>query len=186
MKLNLPLITAGVLLSCLSAACTKSGSKHVSTSRGASQTVLTPLRPWDSSTRRTVRTTAYSHMENEPGAHGRLSASGNTLKYGRVRSAAADWSRYPLGTQFKIVGTPHLYEIDDYGSALVGTDTIDLFKPNLRLMKDWGSRHVEIKITKWGSFEQSNALLEKRLKYPHCRTMHRHLQPQLRRERSGR
>lgn len=125
-------------------------------------------------------------MENEPGAVGKKSAAGNTLRYGRVRSAAADWSRYPLGTRFKISGDWHIYEIDDYGSALVGTNTIDLYKPNLRLMKEWGCRHVDIHILEWGSFEESNAILERRLKYPHVWRMHRALQPQLRKQSSRR
>ncbi len=122
--------------------------------------------------RRTVRTTAYSHRENEPGAHGRLSAAGNTLRYGRVRSAAADWSVYPLGTRFRIAGKPHIYEIDDYGSALVGTGTIDLFFPTLRQMNDWGTRMVNIEILSWGCFERSAELLAGRTQYPHCREMY--------------
>ena len=55
---------------------------------------------------------------------------GKPLRFGMVRSAAADWSRYPVGTRFRIVGKPYEYVIDDYGSALVGTDTIDLYKPS--------------------------------------------------------
>lgn len=111
-------------------------------------------------------------MENEPGAVGRLNARGTTLRYGRVRSAAADWSRYPVGTRFQIAGMPHIYEIDDYGSALVGTDTIDLYKPSLRQMKEWGCRHVEIKIIEWGCYRTSAQIMSKRLKYPHVRKMY--------------
>ena len=47
-------------------------------------------------------------------------------------SAAADWSRFPLGTRFQIVGTQDRYVIDDYGGALVGTNTIDLYKTSRR------------------------------------------------------
>jgi hypothetical protein len=44
-----------------------------------------------------VRTTAYTHSESDHVQYGRKSAAGNTLKYGsQVRSAAADWSKYPL------------------------------------------------------------------------------------------
>lgn len=125
--------------------------------------------------RRTVRTTAYSHEENEPGAYGRKNAIGTTLRYGTVRSAAADWSRYPLGTKFKIVGQPHVYEIDDYGSALVGTGTIDLYKPNLSLMREWGVRHVDIQILKWGCFEKSADILSGRTHHSHCRSMYQNI-----------
>ncbi|MEA3186239.1 MAG: hypothetical protein QOD99_69, partial [Chthoniobacter sp.] len=71
-----------------------------------------------------VRTTAYT--QTEPG--GSNSACGRPLRSSLVHSAAADWSRYPVGTRFQIISTGEICEIDDYGSALVGTDTIDLFK----------------------------------------------------------
>lgn len=121
---------------------------------------------------RHVRTTAFSHMENEPGAPGRLNASGGILKYGTVRSAAADWSVYPLGTTFKIKGQPHTYVVDDYGSALVGTHTIDIFKPSLSGMRYWGTRPAEITIIQWGSYERSLKLLKGRKRYPHCYRMY--------------
>ena len=121
---------------------------------------------------RYVRTTAFSHMEMEPGAPGRMNASGTILKYGVVRSAAADWSVYPLGTVFRVKGLPHTYVVDDYGSALVGTNTIDIFKPSLALMRKWGTRKTEITVIQWGSFERSLNLLKGRTKYPHCRQMY--------------
>ncbi|NWK57542.1 3D domain-containing protein [Verrucomicrobiaceae bacterium N1E253] len=121
---------------------------------------------------RLVRTTSFSHMENEPGAPGRLNASGGILKYGTVRSAAADWSVYPLGTTFKIKGQPHTYVVDDYGSSLVGTHTIDIFKPSLSGMRHWGTRPAEITIIQWGSYERSLKLLKGRTRYPHCYKMY--------------
>jgi len=123
---------------------------------------------------RVVRTTAYSDKENEPGAYGKLTSSGTTLIYGRqLRTAAADWSRYPLGTEFRIEGYPYKYIVEDYGRALVGTNTIDLYKPNLWLMKQWGTRHVKITVTKWGDPEKSMKLLKHRAKnYKYCRDMY--------------
>ena len=121
---------------------------------------------------RYVRTTAYSHQENEKGAPGRLNAIGTTLKYGRVRSAAADWSRYPVGTTFKIKGLPHIYVIDDYGSALVGTNTIDIYHPTLGSMRRWATRDVEINVIRWGSWERTANLLRGRTKYGHCARMY--------------
>jgi len=126
----------------------------------------------DSDRQRYVRTTAYSHMENEPGAPGRMNASGSILKYGNVRSAAADWSVYPLGTKFKIKGQPYIYVVDDYGSALAGTNTIDIFKPSLSLMNKWGTRNVEISVIQWGSYERSLRLLKGRRGYRHCLKMY--------------
>ncbi len=121
---------------------------------------------------RYVRTTSYSHMENEPGAYGMINASGSRLKYGSVRSAAADWSVYPLGTKFRVKGQPHIYVVDDYGSSLAGTNTIDIYKPSLRYMKKWGTRHTEITVIQWGSYERSARLLKGRVSHDHCRHMY--------------
>ena len=131
---------------------------------------------------RFVRTTAYSCAENEVGAYGNLNAAGTVLKYGKVRSAAADWSRYPVGTTFKIKGLPYTYVVDDYGSALVGTNTIDIYHPNLSLMRQWGTRDVEINVIHWGSWERTLNLLRKRTKYDHCARMYYASLAKLRRE----
>lgn len=123
-------------------------------------------------TKRYVRTTAYSDQENEPGAIGNLNAAGTVLKYGNVRSAAADWSVYPLGTLFKIKGLPYTYFVDDYGSALVGTNTVDIYHPTLRQMNKWGTRPVEIEVIKMGDWERSEYVLKGRRKYRHCGLMY--------------
>ena len=68
-----------------------------------------------------------------------------------VMSAASDWSRWPLGTKFRIVGTDDVYMIDDYGGALIGTNTIDLYKTNRLAMRKWGVRSVDIDVLEWGS-----------------------------------
>ena len=121
---------------------------------------------------RVVRTTAYSHEENEVGAPWRKNAVGTYLKYGNVRSAAADWSLYPVGTKFKIKGLPHTYLVDDYGSALAGTNTIDIYHPNLATMHFWGTRNAEITVIQWGSWERTLAILKDRTGYPHTRKMY--------------
>ncbi|MDB6139829.1 MAG: hypothetical protein JWO94_2901 [Verrucomicrobiaceae bacterium] len=109
-----------------------------------------------------VKTTAYTETEKDHLVHGKSTAVGTTLKYGKVRSAAADWSVYPVGTRFQIDGEPYTYEVDDYGSALVGTNTIDLYKPDKREMANWGARKVNIKVTHWGSFRRSLAIMKPR------------------------
>ena len=114
---------------------------------------------------RTVRTTAYSHGEADHLKYGRKNAIGKPLKYGRVRSAAADWSRFPLGTKFRLTDEPDtLYVVDDYGSALVGKETIDLYKPTMRAMRKWGTQRVDIEIIEWGSLEESLRILKPRAK----------------------
>lgn len=124
-----------------------------------------------------VRTTAYCHDESDHIVYGVKNAIGTNLKYGSVRSAAADWSRYPVGTRFCIASEPGIvYEVDDYGSALVGTGTIDLYKPSQTMMNNWGVRHVDIKVLKWGSYERSMQLMRDRTRWPHVREMIRGIQ----------
>lgn len=134
----------------------------------------------DSQRRRLVRATAYSHMENEPGAVGRKNAIGTNLRYTKKhRSAAADWSVYPVGTKFKIKGHSAIYEIDDYGSALAGTNTVDIYKPTLRSMNKWGTRKIEITVIEWGSYERASRILSHRCGYWHCRKMYNAIQKKL-------
>jgi 3D (Asp-Asp-Asp) domain-containing protein len=118
-----------------------------------------------------VRTTAYTHTEADHIQHGKSTAVGSSLKFGRVRSAAADWSVYPVGTVFQIEGSPYVYQVDDYGSALVGTNTIDLYKPDKDTMDQWGVRKVNIRVLKWGSFRQSLAIMKPRAKHDHVKKM---------------
>ncbi|HWB03348.1 MAG TPA: 3D domain-containing protein [Verrucomicrobiales bacterium] len=125
----------------------------------------------DNATYYKVKTTAYSHVEADSLKYGVKNAAGGDLQYGMVRSAAADWSVFPLGTIFKIEGTPHIYRVDDYGRALVGTKTIDLYKPSMAGIKDWGARNVKIKVLKWGSYAQSMNVLSERQSYAHVRAM---------------
>jgi 3D (Asp-Asp-Asp) domain-containing protein len=114
-----------------------------------------------------VRTTAYTHSEGS-GCH---NAVGSRLSGAKVMSAASDWSRYPLGTRFRINATNEEYIIDDYGWALVGTDTIDLYKPSRLEMKRWGVRHVDIDILQWGSEEQSLKVLAPRCNHRRVQQM---------------
>ena len=116
-----------------------------------------------------VRTTAYSHLQADSLPYGKKSAAGTDLKYGStVRSAAADWSKYPVGTRFKIEGLPYEYVVDDYGSALSGTETIDIYKPNLEGIGDWGVRNVPIRVLEWGSYEKSREILDSRKHVRHA------------------
>ena len=120
---------------------------------------------------------------NSKGAHHRVLASqgrrsgahnavGTYLSGRHVLSAAfSDWSRYPLGTRFRLADTSEEYVIDDYGNALVGTDTIDLFQEHRSEVKNWGVRYVDIDILQWGSDEQSLKVLAPRRKHNCVRKM---------------
>ncbi len=118
----------------------------------------------------TVRTTAYT--PNEKGGGGHCNACGQRLHFGGdPYSAAADWAWMPLGTRFKMAETGHTYVIEDYGSALVGKKTIDLYMPTRAGMRAWGARNVDIEILEWGSRIMSLKLLEPRQKADYVRTM---------------
>ena len=114
-----------------------------------------------------VRTTAYTHSERG----GRRNALGIYLSGRHLMSAASDWSRFPLGTRFRLVDTNEEYIIDDYGTALIGTSTIDLYKPTRLEVKRWGCRLVDIDILQWGSEEQSLKVLAPRKKHRSVRRM---------------
>ncbi len=114
-----------------------------------------------------VRTTAYTHDEGTGGRN----AIGRRLSGGRVKSAASDWSRFPLGTRFEVVRTGQEYVIDDYGGALVGTNTLDLYTDSPRAMNRWGVRHEDIRILQWGSEGESLKVLRSRGKVRRVRRM---------------
>lgn len=65
-------------------------------------------------------------------------------------SAAADWSRWPVGTEFRVLSTGELFRVDDYGWALAGRNTIDLYKPTRAAMNAWAVRHEPLQILRWG------------------------------------
>ena len=86
-------------------------------------------------------------------------------------SAAADWSRWPAGTVFRIVSTGQLYRVEDYGWALAGRNTIDLFMGSSRDMNAWGLRNETIQIVHWGDPAESLRRLAPHTEYRHIRRM---------------
>jgi|SRR5271163_1467466 len=138
-------------------------------SHGAAISSSAPVSPRG---QRVVRTTAFTHSTHAAAKN----ANDSRLRSGDLNSAAADLSRFPLGTKFKIVRTNKVYVVDDYGAALVGTNKIDLYMPSRREMTIWGTREVTIDIIEPGSFERSLALLKSRRSVPHVRRMLRVLE----------
>ena len=153
MKTLHKVIALGVL-ACAAASCESPSMKNVQGPQMRPATITGARRIAN------VRTTAYTHSEKG----GRHNAVGVRLSGSNVMSAASDWSRYPLGTRFQIVGTADRYVIDDYGGALIGTNTIDLYKTSRTAMRQWGVRKVDIDVIEWGSKEQSLKVLRPRAK----------------------
>ena len=126
-----------------------------------------------------VTATAYSSGAKCNGAWSGRNAIGGRLKSGAVNSAATDWSRIPLGTKFRVVETGKVYVVDDYGSAMVGKDKVDLFHTNYRDVYRWGVRQVTLEIIEWGCREKSLAVLRPRKRAPHVRRMVEALETQV-------
>jgi 3D (Asp-Asp-Asp) domain-containing protein len=88
-----------------------------------------------------------------------------------IGSAAADWSRWPAGTTFRLLSTGQIYRVDDYGWALSGRNTIDLYMANQREMNSWGAREETIQILQWGDPRESLGLLARHQDFRHIKRM---------------
>jgi len=89
----------------------------------------------------------------------------------QIGSAAADWSRWPAGTVFRLISTGQVYRVDDYGWALAGRNTIDLYMPSRREMNSWGAREENIQVLQWGDPNASLRMLQAHQGYRHIRRM---------------
>ena len=89
----------------------------------------------------------------------------------QIGSAAADWSRWPAGTVFRLLSTGQNYRVEDYGWALAGRNTIDLYMPNQREMNSWGAREETIEVLKWGDPQESLQFLQRHQDYRHIKRM---------------
>jgi 3D (Asp-Asp-Asp) domain-containing protein len=126
-----------------------------------------------------VKTTAYTDSESGHRCYGVKNAVGSRLQSGNINSAAADWSHFPVGTKFRIVDNNTTYVVDDYGPALVGTETIDLYVRSRQMMNQWGARRVKIEVLEKGSYENSLAVLKPRQRYWYTRQMVKNIQKQI-------
>jgi 3D (Asp-Asp-Asp) domain-containing protein len=118
------------------------------------------LQPFSMSERRTTTTVRTRK--------GRSRSSSAPLICG---SAAADWSRWPAGTVFRLLSTGQIYRVEDYGWALSGRNTIDLYMANQRDMNSWGAREETIQVVQWGDPQQSLQFLQSHQDYRHIKRM---------------
>lgn len=142
-----------------------------------------PLPKWEPPLAKTeyqhVRTTAYFDGEADHLRYTNHNALGGTLQAGQLNSAAADWGRWPAGTMFRILQTGKTYVVDDYGWALAGRNTLDLYMPTREQMDAWGVHHVDIQILQWGDPRASYDTLLPRASHRHVARMLRELRPQV-------
>jgi 3D (Asp-Asp-Asp) domain-containing protein len=89
----------------------------------------------------------------------------------QIGSAAADWSRWPAGTVLRLLSTGQSYRVEDYGWALSGRNTIDLYMANQHEMNSWGAREEAIEILQWGDPQESLQFLRRHQDYRHIKRM---------------
>lgn len=102
---------------------------------------------------------------------GRKKVTTTVLVRPTIGSAAADWSRWPAGTTFRLLSTGQIYKVDDYGWALSGRNTIDLYMATRGDMNTWGVRSEPIQILRWGDPQGSLQVLQGRQRYKHIKRM---------------
>jgi 3D (Asp-Asp-Asp) domain-containing protein len=119
------------------------------------------LQPFSTSERQTTRTTRTRKGRSTLSAQAPLVPG----------SAAADWSRWPAGTVFRLLSTGQTYRVEDYGWALSGRNTIDLYMANRRDMNSWGAREEGIQILQWGDPQESLQFLRSHQNYKHIKRM---------------
>lgn len=115
----------------------------------------------------TTRVTKTRVTKTTKGKHAATVAK----KSPKIGSAAADWARWPAGTTFRLLSTGQIYRVDDYGWALSGRNTIDLYMSTPREMNTWGAREEPIQILQWGDPAESLRLLAPRQTHKHIRRM---------------
>ena len=126
-----------------------------------------PLQRFSMEERRTV--TRTSKRPAKP--TGNVKRAVAVSKPPQIGSAAADWSRWPAGTVFRLLSTGQNYRVEDYGWALSGRNTIDLYMANQREMNTWGARPETIEILKWGDPQESLQFLRRHQDYRHIKRM---------------
>ena len=126
-----------------------------------------PLQPFSMEEKRTVTRTTKRMAKTKRNVKRAVAIS----KPPQIGSAAADWSRWPAGTVFRLLSTGQNYRVEDYGWALSGRNTIDLYMPNEREMNSWGARQETIEILKWGDPQESLGFLRRHQDYRHIKRM---------------
>jgi 3D (Asp-Asp-Asp) domain-containing protein len=126
-----------------------------------------PLQRFSMEERRTVKRTAKRPAKPTRNVKRAVAVS----RPPQIGSAAADWSRWPAGTVFRLLSTGQNYRVEDYGWALSGRNTIDLYMANQRDMNSWGARQETIEILKWGDPQESLQFLRRHQDYRHIKRM---------------
>jgi 3D (Asp-Asp-Asp) domain-containing protein len=130
-----------------------------------------PLQRFSMEDTRTVTRTAKRPAKRPSKPTRNVKRAVAVSKQPQTGSAAADWSRWPAGTVFRLLSTGQNYRVEDYGWALSGRNTIDLYMANQREMNNWGARQETIEILKWGDPQESLEFLRRHQDYRHIKRM---------------
>ena len=136
-----------------------------------------PLQPFSMEETRTVTRTTKGLTRTTHSVRRAVAVSPGRRSRGeggrppQIGSAAADWSRWPAGTVFRLLSTGQNYRVEDYGWALSGRNTIDLYMANQREMNSWGARQETIQVLKWGDSQESLQFLRSHQNYKHIKRM---------------
>ena len=72
---------------------------------------------------------------------------------------------------FRVLSTGQVYRVEDYGWALAGRNTIDLYMATPNDMNSWGVRAEQIQILQWGDPQESLRLLSRHQDHRHIKRM---------------
>ena len=128
------------------------------------------LQPFSMQEKKATRATTTTRVTKTTTVRGAKRAAA-VSKPSKIGSAAADWGRWPMGTTFRLLSTGQTYRVEDYGWALSGRNTIDLYMSNRRDMNTWGSRQEPIQILRWGDPQQSLQVLQSHADHKHIKRM---------------
>ena len=132
---------------------------------------LQPFSMQEKKTTRVTTTTATTRVTKTTTTKGGKRAVAVSKSPPKIGSAAADWARWPMGTTFRLLSTGQMYRVEDYGWALSGRNTIDLYMANSRDMNTWGARQEPIQILHWGDAQQSLQVLQTHTEHKHIKRM---------------
>lgn len=100
----------------------------------------------------TFKITAYTAGAESTGKSPGHPAYGITASGVKVRenhTIAADWTILPPGTTLKIEGLPHIYTVEDRGSAIKG-NRLDIYIADLEAALKWGVQERKVIILEMG------------------------------------
>ena len=138
----------------------------------SADTKLQPFSMKEKKTTRVTTTTATTRVtKTTTTVRGSKRAVAVSSKPPRIGSAAADWARWPMGTTFRLLSTGQMYRVEDYGWALSGRNTIDLYMANSRDMNTWGARQEPIQVLHWGDPRESLQILQSHSEHKHIKRM---------------